>query len=58
MIVYVGKAPNGATVRIDDSMCAPKGSEAERRIIEDQRRCAYEILRAAAERQEREGASA
>ena len=45
MIVYTGKAPNGATVMIDDSMCARKGSDEERRIIEDQRQAAYNILR-------------
>lgn len=47
MIVYTGKAPNGATVMIDDSMCAKKGSDEERRIIEEQRLAAYNILRGA-----------
>ena len=50
MIVFVGKAPNGATVKINDGMCAARGSEQERRIIEEQRRAAYDILRAEAER--------
>lgn len=45
MIVQTGKAANGATVMIDDGMCARKGSEDERRIIEEQCRAAYNILR-------------
>ena len=44
MIAYIGKAANGATVMIDTSMCAAKGSEEEQRIIEDQRRAAHQIL--------------
>lgn len=50
MIVWKGKAANGATVIIHDDLCAPKGSEQERRVIEEQRRVAHEILMAAAER--------
>ena len=50
MIVWQGKAPSGATVVIHDDCMAPKGSEQERRIIEQQRRVAHEILVAAAER--------
>lgn len=56
MIVWEGKAPNGATVRIDDGLCAPKGSEQERRIVEEQRRIAHRILIAAAERRAKEKA--
>lgn len=50
MIVWQGKSPSGATVRIHDDYMAPKGSEQERRIIEEQCRVAYEILVSAAER--------
>lgn len=41
---------NGVTVRVHDDCMAPHGSEAEARIIEEQRRAAYNILREAAER--------
>lgn len=51
MIVWQGKTPSGATVRIHNDYCAPKGSEQERRIIEQQRRMAHEILITAVERQ-------
>lgn len=50
MIVWKGVTASGATVMIDDSMCAQKGSEEEKRIIEAQRRAAYEILRSAADK--------
>ena len=44
MITTTGKAANGATVQINTSLCAAKGSEEERLIIEDQRRAAHRIL--------------
>lgn len=50
MIVWEGKSPSGATVTIHDDYMAPRGSEQERRIIEEQRRVAHEILVSAAER--------
>jgi hypothetical protein len=50
IIVWQEKSRIGATVRIHDDFMAPKGSERERRIIEEQRRVAYEILVSAAER--------
>ena len=49
MIIWEGKSPSGATVVIHDDYMAPMGSEQERRIIEEQRRVAHEILVSAAE---------
>lgn len=51
MIVWEGKTPGGATVVIHDDYMAPRGSEQERRIAEQQRRVAHEILASAARRQ-------
>ena len=50
MIVWQGKTPSGATVVIHDDYMAPRGSEQERRIIDEQHRVAHEILVSAAER--------
>lgn len=44
MIVCEYKTPSGATVCIHDDYMAPRGSEQEKRIIEEQRRAAHEIL--------------
>lgn len=41
-------AKNGTVVRIHDDACAIPGSEQEKRIIEDQRRAAWEIMKARA----------
>lgn len=45
------KTKSGATVRIHDDCIAPRGSEQERRAIDAQRRAAYEIITAYAERE-------
>lgn len=47
MVIKTYKLPSGATVRIHDDYMAPRGSEQERRIIEEQNRLAYEIMRKA-----------
>ena len=56
MIVATGVTSNGVEYAIDDRYMAPRGSELERRIIEEQRRAAYEILKNAARRKEQESA--
>lgn len=48
---------NGVTVRVHDDCMAPHGSEAEARIIEEQRRAAYNIMREAAMRCEQRKAT-
>ena len=47
MVIKTYTLPNGATVRIHDDYMAPEGSEEERRIIEEQNRLAWEIMRKA-----------
>lgn len=49
------KTKSGVTVRIHDDCIAPRGSEQERRAIDAQRRAAYEILSAHAEREAKHG---
>ena len=57
MIVATGVTSNGVEYAIDDRYMAPHGSELERRIIEEQRRAAYEILiKTATRRKEKESA--
>lgn len=51
MVVQEITTPSGATVRIHNDYCAPKGSEQEKRAIEHQRQMAHEILIAAVELQ-------
>lgn len=51
MVIQEITTTSGATVRIHNDYCVPKGSEQEKRAIEQQRRMAHEILIAAAERQ-------
>ena len=45
------KTKSGVTVRIHDDCIAPRCSEQERRAIEAQRRAAYDIITAFAERE-------
>lgn len=52
MIIRTIITSNGATVRIHDDFMAAPGSEEERRVIEAQRRAAYNILRKEAEQRE------
>ena len=47
------KTKSGVTVRIHDDRITPRGSEQERRAIDAQRRAAYEIMTAYAEREAR-----
>ena len=44
MVVKTITTSNGATVRIREDCMAARGSEEERRVIEAQRRAAYNIL--------------
>lgn len=44
MIIYRGVTQNGCEYAIDDDCMAPRGSDEERRIIEEQQRIAYKIL--------------
>ena len=54
MIVASYKTKRGATVMIADDYMAPIGSNEERRVVEDQRRVAHEILTAWTTRKERQ----
>ena len=56
MIVATGVTSNGVEYAIDDRYMAPPGSDLEHRIIEEQRRAAYEILKKAVRRKEQESA--
>ena len=56
MIVATGVTSKGVEYAIDDRYMAPPGSDLERRIIEEQRRAAYEILKKAVRRKEQESA--
>ena len=49
-IIATIRAPNGVLVRIHDDAMAPRGSEEERQVIEEQRRAARDILDAYARR--------
>ena len=51
MVIKKYKTSSGATACIHDDYMAPRGSEQERRIIDEQRRVAHEILMSAAKRQ-------
>ena len=48
MVIQEFTTGSGVRVRICDDYMAPKGSEQERRVIEEQRRVAHEILVSAA----------
>ena len=50
MVIEEFTTESGVRVRICDDYMAPKGSEAERRAIEEQRRVAHQILVSAARR--------
>lgn len=44
MVIYTGITDSGVRYSIDDSYAAPKGSLEEARVIQEQRRAAYDIL--------------
>lgn len=52
MVIFTGVTSRGVRYSIDDAYMAKPGTEQERRVIEDQRSAAYEILRRAAEREQ------
>ena len=58
MIVATGATSKGVEYAIDDAYMAPRGSEDERMIIEEQRRIAHDILARWAIRQKGEQKSA
>lgn len=57
MIIAQGVTPQGVRYIVHDDCIAPKGSAEEARVIAEQRRAAYEILRRAAKREAREHGS-
>ena len=54
MVIHEFTTESGVRVRICDDYMAPKGSEQERRAIEEQRRVAHQILVNAARRMQQQ----
>ena len=56
MIILKGTTTSGVEYVIDDRYMAPRGSDVERSVMDEQRLAAYDILKKYAERHEEQSA--